>query len=310
MVEEYRFGEQSKERTKIKKPDIKIFGIGGAGRNILSSVVGDPSFSKVDFFEIGGKSRIDGASFIKADKKSNKKVWESGIRMNLREIKDFKRKISKATEGADMVFFLSGLGGKTGSYTTPICSYITRENKVFTSSFVAMPFEMEGEERKRQADASLKDLLERDDITAVFENDRLLKKKPHLPMTKAFNVMNQIISLPIKDINHALTAPDLPKLREYTEGVDEFRIGGGYGKGRKKGKRAVKKAFNSPFLNDEEDHNTIISFIRKGIDPCEFVNEDVLSEIKNRFPRSDIIWGTIRDKSIGERTRVNILAGR
>ncbi len=303
MGKTLRFGAE----TNRDRPKTKVFGIGGAGRNILSSLMDDQSVTNMSFCEVGEKKRFNNCSFININKKEIRDSYDSMMNIGNSYSNLSEEKINRSTEKGDLFYILSGLGGETGSWTTPIFSK-KASKQGFTMVFVAMPFRNEGGSRYRLAKESKEKISKNCDVLAVFENSRLLKMSPHLPMTKAFDVMNSIIMLPITDFNAVMTRGDISSLQEFCKGVDEFRIGAGYGKGRKRGKRASKEAYRSPWLDEPEKYETILTVVTSGQGSAELEAEDALEVIRRRSPNANIMWGLRKDPNLGERTRVTLLA--
>jgi len=304
MGKTLRFGaEKNRDR-----PETKVFGIGGAGRNILSSLMDDNSVTNMSFLEVGFKRRFDQCEFINIDKKEIRESYDTIKNIGNLRSNHSEEKLKRFSKSGDLFYVLSGLGGGTGSWTTPVCSRITSDQG-FTMVFVAMPFRNEGGSRARFAKEAKDEISKNCDVLAVFENSRLLKMSPHLPMTKAFNVMNSIIMLPIIDFNSVMTRGDISPLRDFCYGVDEFRIGAAYGKGRRRGKRASKEAYRSPWLDDPKDYETILTVVTSGKGTAELEAEDALDVIRKKSPDANIMWGLKKDPSIGDRTRVTLLAG-
>ncbi|MFO7792203.1 MAG: hypothetical protein R6W73_04365 [Candidatus Saliniplasma sp.] len=304
MGKTLRFGAEDNK----KRPETKIFGIGGAGRNILSTLIKDKSVTNMSFFEIGENRRFSEGSYIDINKREIREYYDSIFSVGKTTPNHSVEKIKRFIENGELFYVLSGLGGETGSWTTPICSKMAVKQG-FTMSFVAIPFRSEGKSRSTLAEESKKNLSKNCDVLGVFENSRLLEMNPHLPMTKAFEVMNTIIMLPVKDFNAVMTKGDMPHLRKFCSDVDGFRIGAGYGKGRKRGRRASEEAYRSPWLESPERYDTVLTVVTSGKGTAELEAEDALDVIREKSPKADIMWGLRKDPSIGERTRVTLLAG-
>src|SRR4029078_10295603 len=75
--------------------------------------------------------------------------------------------IGKAVAGADLVFVTAGLGGGTGSGAAPIVAASARAQGALTIGVVTKPFEFEGSQRKRVADAAATELAENVDALIV-----------------------------------------------------------------------------------------------------------------------------------------------
>ncbi len=308
MVKIKRFGAQTED--PIKRPDTMIFGIGGAGRNILSSMIDTPHLSNVDKFEVGCVDMLPNLPFIQIDKRDMKESFDSKSSFGIRPPNPTEEKLIRRIKNADILYLLSGMGGRTGSWTTPTLAHIGKNKGAFTIALLAMPFETENTGRCRFAEEAKDRVGEHADILGVFSNSRLLSLNPHLPMTKAFDVMNNIISLPVQDLNAVVTKDDLKTLKVFCDGVDEFRIGAGYGRGRERGKRASEEALRSPWLDDFSDYRTILSVVTSGVGSAELEASDALDIISEKAPKANILWGLRKNPELGERTKVTLLAGK
>lgn len=71
------------------------------------------------------------------------------------EVKD---EITKALEGADMVFITAGMGGGTGTGAAPVVAQIAKDLGILTIAFVTKPFCWEGKKRRRKLKPVLKNL--------------------------------------------------------------------------------------------------------------------------------------------------------
>lgn len=306
MSEIQRFGADSADRKE--RPNIVAMGVGGAGRNILTSIE-DPSLSNVKKYEVGQSARLPDYPFIDIDKIEIKEAYTSkGTRY--RKKTPTEKKIQRRIEQAELMYIVSGLGGDTGSWTTPVCSSLAKESGLFTIALVSLPFAHESESRHRFASEAREKLESSADITAIFSNERLLDVSPNLPINEAFDVMNSIIRLPLLEFNAVMTKNDIPHLERFCDGVDTFKIGGGYGKGRERGKRASEEAYRSPWLEDPESYNTVLAVVTSGKGTAEIEAQDALDVVREKSPKADIMWGLRKEPEIGERTRVTILAGK
>ncbi len=306
MVSVKRFGSES---TDLKKrPDTLALGIGGAGRNIISEV-NSKSLSNIKMYEIGTSKRKTETSFISISKDDLKEAYESDIAFGNRPLTASENRISRRIMSPDLFYLISGLGGETGSWGSKVCAEMTEKFSAFTLGFFAKPFECENKNRRDFADKVQKQIQQHLDVAAIFPNSKLLEINPHLPIKKAFQVMNSIIRLPMEELNGVMTKKDITNLKDFCEGIAEFRIGAGYGKGRERGKRASKEALRSPWLNDFEKYQTVLAVVTSGKGSGEIEAQDAIEEIVKKWPEANILWGLRKDPSIGKRTRVTILAG-
>ncbi len=300
-----QFGE---DHTDEDRPSTLVLGVGGAGRNIVGEI-GEMSSSNVEIFEVGTSSRPSELSFLPISKEDMKKAYNSEIDMRERLLTESEERLKNKMKDFEIIYLIAGLGGRTGSWTVPACARLGKKHSSFTMGLLAKPFESESPNRKKLSDESQDKADKYLDTSVVFPNSKLLEINPDLPIGKAFSVMNKIIKLPIVDINAILTKSDISYMKEFCKQVDEFKIGAGYGKGRKKGVRAAKEALGSPWLEGPKDPDKILVVITTSSEREIMDVEDALDKVQKSYPDADIMWGVKRDTKIGERIRVTLLAG-
>ncbi|MEF8832038.1 MAG: hypothetical protein V5A66_00795 [Candidatus Thermoplasmatota archaeon] len=298
-----------KNHTDERRPSTLVLGIGGAGRNIVEEIGEMPS-SNVKICEVGTSSRPPKLSFLSLSKEDMNKAYNSEIDMNERPLTGSEKKLKRKIKDYEIVYLIAGLGGKTGSWTVPVCAQLCKRHSSFTMGLLAKPFESESENRKKLSEESQAEADKYLDGSTVFSNSKLLEINPHLPINKAFSVMNRIIRLPIVDFNSVITKSDISHIKEFCKKVDEFKIGAGYGKGRKKGVRAAKEALRSPWLKELADFDKILTVITTSGEGETMDVKDALDEVQRSGPDADMIWGVRKDPELEERMRVTILAGR
>ncbi len=300
-----RFGPPKKK----DRPSSIALGIGGAGRNIVTEIA-SRSLSNVEVYEVGEDTRKPELPLISVSKKDMKEAFSSGLSIAKRPLTSSEKRIKEKIGGKDIVYLISALGGEMGSWTVPLISELSSELGQFTIGTFATPFETESERRRKLAERSLEESVNHLKIAGIFSNERLLDINPHLPIKKAFKVMNDIIRLPIVDMNGVLTIDDMSELRQFCQKADEFRIGAGYGKGRKRGLVAAEKALDSPWLKEVHDYKVGLAIVTNGEDGGKADAKDSIERLEEEWPDTDMIVGIRKDTSIGKRTRMTVLAGR
>ncbi len=307
MPSKMRFGKD--HEVDDDRPSILIMGIGGAGRNIVEGI-GDIASKNVKIYEVGTSSRPPKLPHISISKEDIKSAYHSEIRMDERPLSRSEKKLEDKIKSFDIVYLIGGLGGRTGSWTIPVCGEICEKNSSFAFGFLAKPFDTESESRKKLSEEAQKEALKFLDSAAIFSNSKLLEINPHLPIKKAFDVMNRIIRIPLVDLNSVVTGSDIPDLKKFCDDVKEFRIGAGYGSGRKKGLKAAKEALRSSWLEDTKEYKKLMVIVSSSDGEKDMIVEDALEEIEKECSRADIIWGLREDADLGERTRVTLLGGK
>lgn len=302
-----KFGE---DHIDEKRPSTLVMGIGGAGRNIVEEIGERPS-SDIKVCEVGTSSRPPKLSFLSISKEDMKEAYNSEIYLKKRPLTRSEEKLKSKIKDFEIVYLIAGLGGRTGSWAVPVCAQLSKKHCSFTMGLLTKPFESESENRKKLSEESQIEAHKYLDGAAVFSNDKLLEINPNLPINKAFSVMNRIIRLPIVDFNSVITKSDISNMKDFCESVDEFKVGAGYGKGRKKGMRAAKEALKSPWLEGLAKLDKILTVVTTSSKKEIMDVEDALDEVQRAWPDADIMWGIRKDSRIEEeRMRVTMLAGK
>ncbi|MEM4271723.1 MAG: cell division protein FtsZ, partial [Candidatus Pacearchaeota archaeon] len=154
---------------------------------------------------------------------------------------------------ADMVFVLAGMGGGTGTGSSPVVAQLSKESGAVVIAVVTMPFECE-KARIEKAEFGLQELTEVADTVIIIDNNRLVDIAGNLPMEQAFAVANELVSTMIKGIVETITLPSLINL-DYADvssimkNGDVAVIGVGESDTTARVEEAVKQALTHPLLD-------------------------------------------------------------
>jgi len=157
----------------MKRPKIKIVGIGGCGNNIVEYLMRS-GFNGVDFM------------CVNIDKENTK----------------YKKRIESILKEVDVLFLIAGMGGVTGTKVTPTIAKLARERSIYTSAIVTMPMEMEGKDRLGIAEKGILEL--RNHVNSLIElpntfnfSYKLIKD---IPINDLFYVVNHMASGVIRSL--------------------------------------------------------------------------------------------------------------
>jgi cell division protein FtsZ len=245
------------DELRAGKANIKVFGCGGAGCNAITWLFNKGingatiygvntdalhlSITKADEKILIGKELTRGLGCGGYPNKGREAAKES--------ISDLKR----AAGGADMVFVLAGMGGGTGTGSSPVVAQLAKESGAVVIGVVTMPFECE-KARTEKAEFGLQELTEVADTIIVIDNNRLVDIAGNLPMEQAFAVANELVSTMIKGIVETITLPSLINL-DYADvssimkNGDVAVIGVGESDTTARVEEAVKQALTHPLLD-------------------------------------------------------------
>ena len=165
--------------------------------------------------------------------------------------------IANLVRDMDLVFITAGLGGGTGSGAAPVIAEIAREGGALTVGVVTRPFSFEGTVRRAHAEAGLDELRKSADVLIVISNDRLLETNARgLPMTKAFELADEILHEGVRGISDLITIRglinlDFADIRSVLAGAGDAMMGMGQSSGEQRAVNAAKVASSNPLLEGD-----------------------------------------------------------
>jgi len=243
--------------VEVKQANIKVFGSGGAGNNMVSWLY---------------RKGIKGAEIIAANtdqqhldiSEADRKILigkditrglgcggypEKGAEAARESIQDIKDSL----KGVDMAFVCAGMGGGTGTGSAPVIAKVAKELGSIVIGTVTMPFKIE-RARVDKAEFGLQQLREVTDTVIVIDNNRLVEIAGNLPVKQAFAVANELISTMIKGIVETIAVPSLVNL-DYADvkaimtNGDVAAIGVGSSGTNNRVEEAVHGALSNPLLD-------------------------------------------------------------
>ncbi len=157
---------------------------------------------------------------------------------------------------ADIVFIVAALGGGTGTGAAPMVARIAREEGALALCFATLPFDFEGERKRRQAEEGLRALRMHTDVVICLPNQRLFELvEQRTGLEDAFGTVEAMIGVGIRALWSLLQQTgiinldfaDLRHLVEHSHG--ECAFGYGVGEGPDKAAAAVADLLGSPLLD-------------------------------------------------------------
>ncbi|NPA62491.1 MAG: cell division protein FtsZ [Methanococci archaeon] len=300
------------QQTKAK---ITVVGCGGAGNNTITRL-------KMERIE-GAKTvaiNTDAQQLIrtKADKKiligkkltrglgagGNPKIGEEAAKESAEEIK-------AAVQDSDMVFITCGLGGGTGTGSSPVVAEISKKVGALTVAVVTLPFVMEGKVRMRNAMEGLERLKQHTDTLVVIPNEKLFEIVPNMPLKLAFKVADEVLINAVKGLVELITKDglinvDFADVKAVMSNGGLAMIGIGESDSEKRAKEAVNMALNSPLLDVDIDGATGALIHVMGPEDLTLEEaREVVATVSSRLdPNATIIWGATIDENLENTVRV------
>lgn len=285
----------------VKAAKILVIGAGGAGNNCVSRLteMGVKGANTVAINTDAKHLSITQASDkVLIGRELTRGLGAGGYPdVGKRAAEESERDLRKMLEGVDMVYLVTGLGGGTGTGSTPVLARIAKEMGAITIGCATMPFRIEGA-RMGKAEDGLYQLRQVCDTVMVIENDRLLKIAGDLPLQQAFGVADNLISTIIKGVTETISQPSLVNL-DYADVKTIMHSGGvaavGFGESdtKNRAEEAVIKAMTNPLLEVNYEGGTgALVHITGGsdlkLDEVNLIGEYVSKQLD---PDAQVIWG-------------------
>lgn len=287
------------------QPVIKVIGVGGSGSNTISRMA---KFQMQGVELLVVNTDAQALHFSKANKKiligkDLTKGLGTGMDANLgrKSAEESRQEISENLKGADMVFVTCGLGGGTGSGASPIVAEISKEMGILTIAVVTTPFSFEGLERKKIAEAALKNLKEKVDSVLIISNDKLLKIiDEKTTVSDAFLMCDDILRQAVQSITDLILVPgiinvDFASVQAIMKNSGQALFGVGKMSGENRATRAAETAITSPLLDFSIQGAKGVLFSVSGNDiSLNEIQEAAKIITKNVDPKAQIIFGAVR----------------
>ncbi|MBR6259004.1 MAG: cell division protein FtsZ [Oscillospiraceae bacterium] len=299
---------------------IKVVGLGGAGNNVVNRMV---------------KNGTQGAEFIavntdkpalavsEADQKiqiGEKLTHGQGAGANpdigKKAAEESRNNIAKALENADMVFLAAGMGGGTGTGAAPIVADIARESGILTVAVVTKPFSFEGKRRMQQAEAGIKELLNKVDSLLVIPNDRLKNATDQkLTFANAFQIADEVLMQAVTSISRlikdtAFINLDFADVTAIMKDSGFAHMGVGSAAGKGKAEDAARAAISSPLMETSiNGARGVLVQVKGSMDIGLDDVEAAVSLIQQAaHPDANIIFGASFDENMDDEITVTVVA--
>src|SRR3989338_5861481 len=298
----------------IGQANIKVFGVGGAGSNMVSwlykkgikgaeIVACNTDKQHLDITSADRKFLIgkDVTRGLGCGGYPNKGA--EAAQEGIQEIKD-------SIKGTDMAFICAGMGGGTGTGAAPVIAQVVKDSGAIIIGTVTMPFSIE-RARIDKAEFGLQQLRDVCDTVIVIDNNRLVSIAGNLQIQQAFAVANELISTMIKGIVEIIAVPSLVNL-DYADVKAIMQSGGvsviGIGESDSENQvdEAARRALSNPLLDvSYEGAIGALIHITGGeamtLDQVARAGEIVTEALD---PDANVIWGARIDPKMNGRLRI------
>ena len=299
---------------------IKVVGCGGGGNNAVNRMV-DAGLRGVEFISVNtdrqALSQTNAQVKIQIGEKLTKGLGAGAIpEVGRRAAEESREEIASALKGADLVFITAGMGGGTGTGAAPIVAEIARDLGTLTIAVVTKPFNFEGKQRMKNAEAGIAELKQHVDTLVVIPNDRLLQVvNKGTTMIEAFKIADDVLRQGIQGISDLIAVPaminlDFADVKTVMESGGMAHMGIGLGSGENKLVDAAKNAISSPLLETNIDGARAVLINVTGGEDISIVdiNEAANLIMEAADPDANIIFGAGIDETMGDEVRITVIA--
>jgi cell division protein FtsZ len=193
---------------------------------------------------------------------------------------------------------------------------LARAKGALTVAVVTLPFSFEGPVRAQRAQAGLERLKTEADVLIVIRNDRLLELSPGVSITRAFELVDNVLVRGVRGISDLITIPGLVNLdfadvAAVLRGAGTAVMGMGEAQGDGRAIKAAKAAATNPLLETGsiQGARRILLNVSGGEDLTLSEVTQVAEFIrKSASPEADLVFGTAIRPELTGKVAVTVIA--
>lgn len=299
---------------------LKVIGVGGGGNNVVNRMV-KAGMQGVDFIAINTDKQFLDASCATYKLQIGEKLTcgqgaGSDPEIGRKSAEESRTQISKALEGADMVFVTAGMGGGTGTGAAPIVADIAKEMGILTVGVVTKPFSFEGRRRMQQAESGIEVLRNKVDSLVIIPNDRLkLATDQKITLSNAFEIADDVLRQAVQSVSDLIKITglinlDFADVTAVMKDAGMAHMGVGHAVGKNKAEEAARMAISSPLLETSISGAkgvivNVTGSLDIGLDEVEQA-VDMVREVAH--PEALIVFGAALDENMEDEMRLTVIA--
>ena len=302
-------------------PKISVIGIGGAGGNIINSMI-DYNVSGVSFLNVNTDSQQ--LKHSKAEETlqlgpnctqglgagADPDVGKASAEEVVNEIQEY-------LDDANMVFLTAGMGGGTGTGASPVVARVARDMGILIVGVVTKPFEMEGKVKMQRAEEGIRELQKYVDNLIVIPNQNIFHSaKPETTFTEALQLANNVLIDGVRSIIDLMVKPgimnhDYSDVRAVMSETGKVHMGTGIAEDNERSLKATEEAILNPLLenNSMSGARGVLVNITGGEDVTLLEVDQALHKIKEESDENaNIIWGITKDEAYSGKFKISVIS--
>ena len=312
------FAPQQWEETK---PRITVIGVGGAGGNAVNNMI-NGGLEGVEFVVANTDAQSLQQSLAEQRIQLGVTVTHglgAGARPDIGRVaaEEALDDILQYLEANNMVFIAAGMGGGTGTGAAPVIAQAARERGILTVGVVTKPFQFEGIQRMRLAEAGLQELQQYVDTLIVIPNQNLFRvANEQTTFAAAFNLADEVLHAGVRGVTDLMVSPglinlDFADIRTVMGEMGKAMMGTGEAQGENRAIEAAEAAINNPLLDNAsiEGARGVLINVTGGSDVTLMEVDEAASRICQEVDDdANIIFGTSLSTDLDGQMRVAVIA--
>ena len=300
---------------------IKVLGAGGAGGNAINDMI-SAGVTGVEFIAANTDAQDLGKSLADVRIQLGEKLTRglgagANPEIGKQSAEEDLEKLKQLLEDTDMLFITAGMGGGTGTGSSPVIAKIAKELGVLTVGIVTKPFGFEGGKRRANAEKGIEELKEFVDSLVVIPNDKLFELPDKtITLQNAFKEANNILKIGIKGvadlmIGNGLINLDFADIKTTMQNSGIAVLGFGEGEGENRAIKATEKALMSPLLEKSiSGASKILLNIAGSSDLTLMEAQSIANIVKDAAGKSadDVMFGVNLNEDLKDGIQVTIIA--
>jgi cell division protein FtsZ len=303
------------------RPRITIFGVGGAGGNVVNNMI-NAGLQGVDF--VVANTDAQALSMSRAERiiqmgvqateglgaGSQPDVGRAAAEEAIDEIRDH-------LTGAHMVFVTAGMGGGTGTGASPVVARVARELGILTVGVVTKPFHFEGQRRMKLAESGIMELQKIVDTQIIIPNQNLFRvANEKTTFTDAFAMADQVLYSGVACITDLMVKEglinlDFADVRAVMREMGKAMMGTGEASGDRRALLSAEAAIANPLMDDVSLRGArgVLISITGGKDLTLYEVDEAATRIREEVDAdANIIVGATFDETLDGIIRVSVVA--
>jgi cell division protein FtsZ len=303
------------------KPEITVFGVGGAGGNATNNMI---------------KENLEGVNFVVAN--TDAQALENSAtqkRIQLGQIttqglgagalpavgaasaEEAMDEIKEHLNSCNMVFITAGMGGGTGTGAAPVIARAAREKGILTVGVVTKPFHFEGPRRMKLAEAGLEELQRHVDTLIVIPNQNLFRiANEKTTFADAFKLADNVLHRGVRGVTDLMIMPglinlDFADVKAVMGEMGKAMMGTGEAEGEHRARTAAEAAISNPLLDNVSMKGArgVLINITGGSDMTLFEVDEAANRIREEVDEAaNIIFGSTFSDALEGKIRVSVVA--